>query len=165
MRTLPNFVNDTIWKILSQYHGWSDSGESGRNPTGAITAQDKTGKGGSGFNYPVKADSNVITTKDDKGRWNYTRSTSFDMEVDTPPGETITLIVESYIWLHHTHGAQKLIVNGNVIIDETAVGNYFNDQRGPTWGFGLYKYFFDDNEPFNWVRIERAQSRRVAGPR
>jgi hypothetical protein len=86
----------------------------------------------------LRADSNEITGKDDRGRWSYSRNETSDIGANT---SDVWVLWQMEVVYDHEGGALHLWRNGELVHSEEGLPVGYNDRRGPPWSLGWYKYF------------------------
>ena len=143
-----DYEPDKNWEIWSQNHSMYDSQlEAARNPSIAIDG----GRGGINT-LTIRSDSNPISFKDDKGKWSYSRQETYPIGANT---SDVWELWQMEVVYGHEGGALHLWRNGELVHSEEGKPVGYNDQRGPPWSLGWYKWFSD---------VPTAQRHALIGP-
>ena len=126
---LPNeYINDSIWEIVAQWHGVPDVGEAFRNPVLDL----KT----TGGRWEIQSRWDSKPQTDISGDNIYDGSSTWDLGPYIK-GEWCTWLFEIQ-WAHSSDGFINIWKNGRLICHRTGP-NCFNDAIGPYFKSGLYK--------------------------
>jgi hypothetical protein len=129
-----DYKPDERWEVWSQNHSMYDSKlEAARNPSIAIDG------GGGGINtLTIRSDSNPISFKDDRGKWSYSRQDTYSIGANT---SDVWELWQMEVVYDDQAGALHLWRNGELVHSEEGKPVGYNDQLGPPWQLGWYKYF------------------------
>ena len=135
------FVTDSSPEIIAQWHGKPDVGEDFRSPNVAL------GINGANYTLTIYADSKAITgasgTAPDSAR--YTRAenvTAFTASV-APTINKWTNWVYHVKWAYDGTGFLTIYQDGVSVYSETNTETCFNDDVGPSFKMGVYKWPWD----------------------
>lgn len=152
-----DYVPDSIWEIVAQWHGVPDlnEGEQWRNPAMALSTT--AGRWG----WVVRWDAKRNTFASGKRQYGGTR------EFDLGPcrRNVWTDWVMHVKWSYESDGILQVWKSGEKVIDYTGP-NTFNDAKGPFFKMGLYKGWQKPTTPSDAVskRVLYHDEFRMGGP-
>ncbi|HEY0834890.1 MAG TPA: polysaccharide lyase [Azospirillum sp.] len=133
-----DWEKDSTPEILMQWHDFPDSGESWKNPAAALQIQ--PGRDGDGrFVLETHADASRITPSGGSNR--YDSKESFDLgDVSSAIGEWTDWKFKIKWGYTDDTGSMEVWRDGKRVVNEQNMATAFNDEHGPYWKLGVYKW-------------------------
>ena len=129
------FVQDTTAEIFCQMHGEADGGESSRPPNmGFLLSGNGTT---TDYIIRVRGDTNKTTTV-------ITTDETYNIgSADGDIGTWVQWKVQVYLSYQAAAGWIKIWKDGTLVVNASGLETGYNDDVGPYWKFGIYKWPWD----------------------
>ena len=128
-----DWVYDSTYEIITQFHGVPDATEANRNPMLALHIRDGTAGDGYTYIFKIRADSNALFDG------NYTVNRQYDLGSITDDRGAWVEWIYKIKWAYDNTGEFTLWKDGVKVVEELNQGNCYNDDVGPYHKFGIYK--------------------------